>query len=65
MVEMERDAASSSAVASEKHHAEMQAMKREIARLQLEAEQSKMHVKELLFTQKLERAQHAQESSNT
>jgi len=62
MADLERDAA-----ASERHdidsgmeRAEMQAMKREITRLELEVEQDKMHVKELLFSQKLERLQHAQ-----
>jgi hypothetical protein len=38
----------------------LQAHKNEIVRLQLEAEQARMHVKELLFTQKLERSKMAQ-----
>lgn len=62
MVHMERDATTSECIdiASGMERAEMQAMKREIIRLELEAEHGKMHVKELLFSQKLERLQHAQ-----
>jgi chromosome segregation ATPase len=59
--DLERDAASERHdIESGMERAEMQAMKREITRLELEVDQGKMHVKELLFSQKLERLQHAQ-----
>ena len=60
MVEMEHDASDNLAAMSAVDKAELQAHKNEIVRLQLEAEQARMHVKELLFTQKLERSKMAQ-----
>lgn len=60
MIDMERETASASAAAAAVDMAEMVACKKEITRLEMEVEQGRMHVKELLFTQKLERNEHAQ-----
>ncbi len=60
MVDMEREASSTSAAAAAVDMAEMLSMKKEITRLEVEVEQGRMHIKELLLTQKLERTEHAQ-----
>ena len=55
MVEMEQQAAKVYAV----DHGEQESVKRELARLEVQVESHRMHIKELLFTQKLERSEHA------